>query len=335
VSSLPSLVPGRLAPHRRRVLRALPALAIAAWLAVGLVGVVRYGYDYWLYRGFKPPRVAAGVATGHVVDASFYSPTFHHTSSYLVYEPPGYALGAAARRRYPVMYVLHGHPGQAINILEAGSIGADLDQLLSEHQIKPMLLVMPLGDGGPEGGGDTEWAKTPSGNYDQLLVELVRSVDHRFATRANRASRVLAGLSSGAYAAINVGLHHLGLFGNLQCWSGYFIQQRGGAFLHASPALLRANSPQLYVARLASRIHRLGLNAFLYVGQQDHQTRIAQLGPFTAALRAAGANAHSATYPGAHDWAIWRQQMPHMLRLASHWTYQAPPRPHRHPRRLR
>jgi enterochelin esterase-like enzyme len=329
VSHLPSLASDAPASAHRRVVRWALAAVAALWVAAGLAGVYRYGHDYWVYRGFKPPTVAAGVATGQMTKVTFYSPTFHAPTSYLAYLPPGYAQGAAAGRRYGVLYALHGHPGQAINILEAGSIGADLDQLIADHQARPMIIVLPIGNGGPLGGGDTEWANTPSGNYDGVLLDVVRNVDQRFATRADRAGRVLAGLSSGAYAAINVGLHHLGLFGNLQSWSGYFIQTRSGPFANASPALLRANSPALYVPSLAPEIHKLGLRAFLYVGRQDHQNRIDQIGPFTATLRAEGAQARAAKYPGAHDWALWRQQMPHMLRVASRWL-RAPP-PHAQP----
>jgi enterochelin esterase-like enzyme len=321
--SLPATDPP--APPRRRVGRSILALVAVAWVIAGLAGVYRYAHDYWLYRGFKPPAVAAGVAPGHAVEMTFDAAAFGGaTTHYLAYLPAGYARQAAAGRRFGVLYVLHGHPGRAADILEAGSIGADLDQLVAEHRARPMIIVLPLGDNGPEGGGDTEWANMPQGRYDSVLVDLVHDVDSRFATRADRGGRVLAGLSSGAYAAINVGLHNLKLFGNLQCWSGYFIQTRSGVFKHATIKQLRENSPEDYVVHLKPRIRRLGLRAFIYVGNQDHQSRIDELLPFAAKLRAAGARVTTAEYPGAHDWALWRQQMPHMLRVASRWL-RAPP----------
>jgi enterochelin esterase-like enzyme len=325
VRPLPALANDPPAPTRRRVGRWAVALVASAWLLAGLIGVYRYGHDYWLYRGFKPPAVAAGVAPGHPVEASFHAAAFGgKPTSYLAYLPAGYQQQAAAGTRFGVLYVLHGHPGRAADILEAGAIGADLDQLVSEHRARPMIIVLPVGDNGPEGGGDTEWANMPQGRYDQVLVELVHAVDSRFATRADRGGRVLAGLSSGAYAAINVGLHHLDLFANLQCWSGYFVQDRSGVFKHATARQLRVNSPADYVGGLKPRIRKLGLRAFLYVGDQDHQSRIHELLPFAAKLRTAGAHVTVAEYPGAHDWALWRAQMPHMLRVASRWL-RAPP----------
>jgi hypothetical protein len=45
-------VSGRLLP--RALFLGVTAVA-AAFLAVGFVGVERYGRNYWLYRGFPPP----------------------------------------------------------------------------------------------------------------------------------------------------------------------------------------------------------------------------------------------------------------------------------------
>ena len=137
----------------------------------------------------------------------------------------------------------------------------------------------------------------PQGRYESVLVDLVHNVDSRFATRADRGGRVLAGLSSGAYAAINVGLHNLKLFGNLQCWSGYFVQTRSGVFKYATVKQLRDNSPADYVGHLKPRIRKLGLRAFIYVGNQDHQSRIDELLPFAAKLRAAGATSPRPSTP--------------------------------------
>lgn len=306
---------------RRRSLDLRSALAgaLAVWLATGLAGAVLYGQRYALYRGFPPPPKVAAADPGRTTSFSFYAPAIHARTTCLVHLPPGYARGVAAGRRYGVLYVLHGHPGSARDILDAGDIGADLDAMVLQHRIAPMIVVLPEGNNGPEGGGDTEWADTPAGRYDALVPQIVHAVDARFATRADRTGRVLAGLSSGAYAAVNVGLHHVGVFGNVESWSGYFVQDRSGVFAHATRAQLAAQSPALYVQRLSPAIHRLGLRAFLYVGRADHPSRLDELGPFAAKLRAAGAHVGVAEYPGAHDWALWRWQMPHMLRLASGW----------------
>ena len=58
---------------------------------------------------------------------------------------------------------------------------------------------------------------------------------------------MIAGFSAGAYGATNIALHHLGVFGSLQSWSGYYLETRSGVFAHASRPTLAYNSPLDYV----------------------------------------------------------------------------------------
>lgn len=309
---------------RARALRVVPLIALAAWAAVGIFGAYLYLHRYDLYRGFPPPSVPSGVALGSDREVSFYSPALHSRESVLVHLPAGYAKAAAAGKRFPAFYVLHGHPGLARNILDTGRIGTDLDTLVSRHLARPMIVVLPEITTGPLGGGDTEWADTRFGRYDQVLVDIVHAVDRRFATRPHRGARILAGLSSGAYGAVNVALHHLRVFGGFQTWSGYFVQDPTGVFAGASHALLAANSPADYVRSLGPQIRRLGLHAYIYVGRSDSVPRLAGLPSFVAQLRADGAQVQAAEYAGAHDWALWRRETPRMLEVASGW-FRHPP----------
>jgi enterochelin esterase-like enzyme len=46
--------------------------------------------------------------------------------------------------------------------------------------------------------------------------------DANLPTVADRAGRILAGLSAGGYAAVDIGLRHPFMFSTLEAWSGYF-----------------------------------------------------------------------------------------------------------------
>ena len=50
---------------------------------------------------------------------------------------------------------------------------------------------------------EPEWADTPHGRYESFVLDVVRAVDARWPTLADRRHRVLAGNSEGAYAAAN------------------------------------------------------------------------------------------------------------------------------------
>jgi enterochelin esterase-like enzyme len=201
-----------------------------------------------------------------------------------------------------------------------------MDTLLASHRVRPMILVMPAGEQGL--GGDTEWANAGAGRWMDYVLDVVRDVDRRFATLADRRHRGLAGVSEGAYAALNLALHHLGTFSVAESWSGYFTQTATGPFAGASPAALRANSPAAYVMSDAAAIHRLGLRAWLLQGRIDWRSPQA-LRNFATELHAAGADVRYGFFPGGHDWGLWRAQTPRMLIAASRWFSESPRAPAR------
>lgn len=320
-SVLPRLaVPPPPAPLPRRpgaARRALPALAVTAWLAVGLLGTFRYVDGYWLFRGFPPPRTPAGLAPGTRTTLRFFSPALNHAREADVYLPPGYAREAAAGRRFGVVYLLHGHPGQPAQLFRIGAAGTVADTLIAHGRLAPLILVVPSGRSAGF-GTKTEWADAGAGRFEHYLLDVVRATDRRFATVPDRGHRVLAGLSEGGYGAANVVLHHLSTFGALQSWSGYFTPAAKGPFAGASQATLDANSPARYVPGLSGSIRRLGLRAFVYQGA-GQRTGTTAIRAFAAELRGAGAQVGLGIYRGGHDWGLWRRQMPHMLELAGRW----------------
>jgi enterochelin esterase-like enzyme len=292
--------------------RLLVAFAIAFVLA-GIFGSWSYAHNYYLYRGFPPPSDPHGVAAGHQVRLRFHSAAMGTRRSALVYLPPGYAAGVAHGRRYPVLYLLHGSPGSGRLFFYAGGLGTALDTMIARHRIRPMIVVLPDGSDGTL-KADTEWANTPHGRYESFVLDTVHAADRTFATIRSRTGRAIAGNSEGAYAAVNIGLHHLGTFGTIESWSGYFTQTHDGVFAHAGATTMRANSPADYVGSLTRRLHAMPTHVLLYGGTKDHDTR--QLEPFAARLRAAGGHVTAEILPGRHDWRLWRAQTPAALRFA-------------------
>src|SRR2546422_8547675 len=90
----------------------LAAAAFATFLVIGLIGAYRYVDNYWLYRGFAPPRDASFVKVhGSAEQIAVTSPALGgRRQPVAVYLPPGY--NAHPNRRYAVLYLLHGFPGR-------------------------------------------------------------------------------------------------------------------------------------------------------------------------------------------------------------------------------
>ena len=157
------------------------------------------------------------------------------------------------------------------------------------------------------------------------MLEVVRSVDDRFSTLRNRRDRVIAGFSAGGYGAMNIALHHLSVFGNVQAWSGYYLQTRNGVFAHASRAELAANSPLVMVGRERRMLARDPLSSVLLVGRDDSSA--VQQAPMARALSRLGQPVQTAVYPGGHDWSVWYPRLNAMLIAASQATVSPSRRP--------
>ncbi len=290
-------------PRARASWVALPLLA--AFLAVGGVAVYRYLDNFWLYRGFRPPRDPAWVTVrGRTVRMYVTSAALGGRSQPVdVFLPPGYA--AHPHRRYGVMYLLHGVPGRPGAFLQTVRMGVVEDELVALHRAKPLLLVMPFGSSGSF--TDKEWANGVGANQGWATFvsrDLVRAVDARFRTIRSPRWRALAGLSEGGYGALNIGLHHPGEFHVLESWSGYARAADIGSIFGHRRALLRANSPLDTLAAASPALRKAGVYVWFYSGSDDRFR--SQNAAFAAALANARIPHRFRVVRGGHNWALWR-----------------------------
>jgi enterochelin esterase-like enzyme len=304
----------------RRLLRAAVVVAALSVIALGTMGAVGYGRDYDVHRGFARIVNLPRAGTGRLLNVPFFSPALHRRADYLVYLPPGYR----STRRYPVYYLLHGMPGQPRVWVDIANMDVRLDNQLSLGRTMPMILVYP--DGRIDGStySDSEWANSPSGDYESYVVDVMHNVDRRFSTLDNRRDRVIGGFSAGGFGAINIALHNLSLFASVQVWSGYFTETRTGVFAHADRAALAANSPIHEVPRRHRQLLADPLRVYMFAGRDD------QLAAGTPAmarvLAVARVQVSWRLYPGGHDWSVWYPRLDEMLDLAS-WDVAHPPTP--------
>src|SRR5919202_3904018 len=238
---------------------------------------------------------------------------------YDLYLPPGYDTPANRPRRYPVLYLLHGAPGQPGDWIHGMHVQVLEDQGMASGMLPPMIIVMPEGNGGV--WRDSQYVNTVGGFRAEDLIahDVVRYIDAHYRTLADRQARAIAGISEGGYGAMNLGLKHVDEFGTIVSISGYFTADPAEVFAGNDPwghdgALMAANSPTLYVRRLA------GLRAthILIMDNPDDgsYTRAAvrfaqELGrwriPYTLLLQ-------PAPNPlAAHYWPYWHEAFPRAL----------------------
>jgi enterochelin esterase-like enzyme len=103
-------------------------------------------------KGFDQPT--AGIAAGHIDSISYTSKTVGTVRKALVYTPPGYSK----KKKYPVLYLLHGIGGDEKEWLKGGRPQVILDNLYAAGKLKPMLVVMPWAIS----TGRTRWPRLPT-----------------------------------------------------------------------------------------------------------------------------------------------------------------------------
>jgi enterochelin esterase-like enzyme len=283
---------------------AFVAVVLLAFAPAGLLGVGRYVNNFWLYRGYAPPKDPSYVTQqGTTQTISVASPAVGgRHQRVVVYLPPGYAQHPA--RRYPVFYLLHGFPGRPDAFLQTVRAGVVQDILVAKNKIQPLILVMPMGSTGTF--TDKEWANGagPNNAWETFVArDLVHAIDANYRTIAAGAGRALGGLSAGGYGALNIGLHHPGEFGALQSWSGYVLAQNRAIF-GGNPAQIALNSPLLDLPKQAAALRRAHTSVWFYSGSTD-PFRF-QNATFAAALTRAHVPNHFFIVRGGHDWSLWR-----------------------------
>ena len=288
-----------------RWLALLTVVAGGAFLAVGFVGVDRYGRNYWLYRGFPPPHDPAFVQErGGVQHIKVPSVALGGRSQDVyVYLPPGYALHP--RRRYPVLYLLHGFPGRPLAFILTIRMGVVEDELVAKRQAQPLILVMPFGSTGTF--TDKEWANgtgSAEGWGTFVSRDVVHAIDARYRTIATRRGRAIGGLSEGGYGAINLAMQHPREFSVVESWSGYERAARNHSIFGRSLAGLERNSPLDRLRPDTRILRRLHTYFWIYTGTDDSLR--AQNEQFALALTKARVAHRYLELAGGHNWALWR-----------------------------
>ena len=144
---------------------------------------------------------------------------------YYVYTPPGYK--ATDRKKYPVLYLLHGYSDTANGWTSVGMAHVILDNLIAEGKAKPMIVVMTLGYGvpnfaSPTGPGFRD-ASLVKRNFDKfreaLLTEVIPQMENNYRVSKDRKERAIAGLSMGGAESLYTGLNNIDKFAFIGAFS--------------------------------------------------------------------------------------------------------------------
>jgi enterochelin esterase-like enzyme len=158
-----------------------------------------------------------GTPHGRLETVEYESTTVGTRRKMLVYTPPGYT----PELKYPVLYLLHGIGGDETEWQRSARPDVILENLLADAKVIPMIVVMPNGRAEPNDraeGNVLLHVKAFEAFEQDLLQDVIPAIEKRYAVRADREHRALAGLSMGGGQSLNFGLGHLDRF----AWVGAF-----------------------------------------------------------------------------------------------------------------
>ncbi len=300
---------------------------IGAWLVaiamIGLIVLASSATELFIYSPdtglhtvphiVKPAITPTGTSTaretilslGTIVTDSLVSPTLGgQRRTIVVYLPPTYNTHIGQNKRYPVLYLLHGSPGQAYDWFTAGKANQSADTLIALGKIPELIMVLPDGNGRP--GATSEWANS----YDQrqliesyVVNDVVRYIDSKYRTIPDAANRAIGGLSMGGFGAMNIAVHHPDIFGSVISLGGYYYAE--GGIWGNNAAYMQQNSP---ADVLPAKKQAWKLLFFLGAGTQD-QPYFTDTQQFAQELSGLHIPYHLDIQQGYHSWTIWQTQM--------------------------
>lgn len=269
-----------------------------------------------------------GKATGDIKDNYCINDVPHGTVQKVWYPSP--TLGMAQRRMtvylpagyttdkkeaYPVLYLLHGAGGDENAWTELGRAAQILDNQIAQGRCKPMIVVMPNGNGAQQ-AAPGEYAnamykpkfmneRCMEGSIEAAFVkDIVSFVDAHYNTLADKSHRAIAGLSMGGFHSLYISANNPDTFGFVGLFSAAINRQaegeNGWVYENLDQKLKQqfSKKPQLYFIAI-------GTADFLYKDNMD----------FRKKLDAIGAKYEYMETDDGHVWKNWRIYLNHFLPL--------------------
>jgi enterochelin esterase-like enzyme len=237
------------------------------------------------------------VPRGEVHHHFYKSAVAQDERDFYVYTPPGY--DPAAKKTYPVLYLLHGYSDDASGWTAVGRAHVIVDNLIAQGKAKPMIVVMPLGYGTMEiirlGWGAWSHTDVRDKNFSNfqkaLLTEVMPRVESEYRITRDRNARAIAGLSMGGSESLLTGLNNLDKF----AWIGAFSS--GGI-----PNEFEKDFPGL-----EEKAHQQIRLLWIACGTEDRLITLNR--NLREWLKSKGIQHTDIETPGMHTWMVWRRNL--------------------------
>ncbi len=247
-------------------------------------------------RNWEQTNVPHGTVHHHFYESKLVG----DKRDYYVYTPPGYD----GKKKYPLLVLCHGYSDYADGWTTVGKANLILDNLIAQGQVKPLVVVMPLGYGVPVETLRTGIPRTPevwknnaSKWGEALLGEVLPAVEQAYKVEKKREKRAIAGLSMGGGESLLVGLNNLDRF----AWIGAF--SAGGS----------AGKPEEVYKDLSGQDNARIKLLWIACGKDDRL--MAGNRQLVEWLNSKQVKHTWVESEGAHTWPVWRRYLAEFTKL--------------------
>ena len=205
-----------------------------------------------------------------------------------MWTPPAYDPAKA----YPVLYLQHGYGENETGWIYQGHAGRIADRLLADGQMEEMIIVMGNGMAKPKDEGQPrDFALFPN----IVVKDLIPYIEKNYKVLTDKWHRAMAGLSMGSFHTSVTTLTNPDLFGYAGLFSG---------FLRA-PWNPDEEMPHMKLLHEPEKFNESFKVFYRAMGTED--TYWEAFDKDDKYLEDKNLNITRETFPGGHDWTVWRR----------------------------
>jgi enterochelin esterase-like enzyme len=204
-----------------------------------------------------------------------------------VWTPPAYDPA----RAYPVLYLQHGYGENETGWVYQGHVGRIADRLLAEGKMKEMIIVMGNGMARPKEDKPRDFALFPN----ILVKDLIPYTEKHYKVLTDKWNRAMAGLSMGSFHTSITTLSNPDLFGYAGLFSGFLRAPWNPE--EEMPHMKLLHEPEKFNESFKVFYRAMGTGD-TYWDAFDKDDKY---------LEGKGLNLIRETFPGGHDWTVWRR----------------------------
>lgn len=208
-------------------------------------------------------------------------------------------------KKYPVLYLLHGAGGDENSWSELGRAAQILDNLIAQGKAKPMIVVMPNGNGSEEAApGEAPNSmvkptmmvpKMMDGSIEKAFPDVMKYVEKHYRTLSDKKGRAICGLSMGGFHSLYISALYPDKFDYIGLFSAAIHAQSKGENTDVYDNMDRKLATQF---GKAPKLYWIGIGKtdFLYKDNTDFRKKLDEKHyPYT----------YMET-DGGHIWRNWR-----------------------------